>query len=106
MGKLRRQLKKIQIEHNSQSFTFVVLVPMQFAALRSRPISAVGMLASETPKGPMSLRFPQDTLEVLYPRLYPQTWSGRFRMRSDSFIIVSSFSQSPIQNAALQIRPL
>lgn len=32
-----------------------------------------GLLASETPKGSVSLRFPADTLEVLFPRLYPQT---------------------------------
>jgi Fic family protein len=32
-----------------------------------------GLLASETPKGSVSLRFPQDTLEILFPRLYPQT---------------------------------
>lgn len=32
-----------------------------------------GLLASETPKGPVSLRFPADALEVLFPRLYPQT---------------------------------
>ncbi len=32
-----------------------------------------GLLASETPKGPVSLRFPSDSLEVLFPRLYPQT---------------------------------
>jgi Fic family protein len=32
-----------------------------------------GLLASETPKGPVSLRFPQDSLELLFPRLYPQT---------------------------------
>ena len=30
----------------------------------------VGLLASATPKGPVSLRFPSDTLEVLFPRLY------------------------------------
>ena len=29
-----------------------------------------GLLASATPKGPVSLRFPSDTLEVLFPRLY------------------------------------
>jgi hypothetical protein len=34
---------------------------------------AAGLLASETPKGPVSLRFPQATLETLFPRLYPQT---------------------------------
>lgn len=30
-----------------------------------------GLLASETPKGAVSLRFPVDSLEVLFPRLYP-----------------------------------
>lgn len=34
---------------------------------------AEGLLASVTPKGPVSLRFPAATLEVLFPRLYPQT---------------------------------
>ena len=32
-----------------------------------------GLLASETPKGRVSLRFPLDALETLFPRLYPQT---------------------------------
>ncbi len=32
-----------------------------------------GLLASETPKGPVSLRFPTDTLDILFPRLYPET---------------------------------
>lgn len=32
-----------------------------------------GLLASETPKGPVSLRFPTNSLETLFPRLYPQT---------------------------------
>jgi Fic family protein len=32
-----------------------------------------GLLASETPKGAVSLRFPADTLEDLFPRLYPRT---------------------------------
>jgi Fic family protein len=30
-----------------------------------------GLLASDTPKGPVSLRFPAAALEVLFPRLYP-----------------------------------
>ena len=30
-----------------------------------------GLLASATPKGPVSLRFPVDTLEGLFPRFYP-----------------------------------
>ena len=32
-----------------------------------------GMLASATPKGSVSLRFPAHSLETLFPRLYPQT---------------------------------
>lgn len=32
-----------------------------------------GLLASETPKGPVSLRFPTESLDTLFPRLYPQT---------------------------------
>jgi Fic family protein len=31
-----------------------------------------GLLASETEKGPVSLRFPDDALEILFPRLYPE----------------------------------
>ena len=31
---------------------------------------AAGLLASETPKGPISLRFPASTLDVLFPRLF------------------------------------
>lgn len=33
----------------------------------------LGLLASDTPKGNVSLRFPAHTLEDLFPRLYPQT---------------------------------
>jgi Fic family protein len=32
-----------------------------------------GYLASTTPKGPLSLRFPLDALDVLFPRLFPET---------------------------------
>jgi len=32
-----------------------------------------GLLASDTPKGPVSLRFPVDALEILFPRLFPET---------------------------------
>jgi Fic family protein len=34
-------------------------------------VATEGMLASATPKGPVSLRFPAHSLEVLFPRLYP-----------------------------------
>jgi Fic family protein len=33
----------------------------------------LGLLASDTPKGKVSLRFPARVLEDLFPRLYPQT---------------------------------
>ena len=33
----------------------------------------VGLLDSDTPKGPVSLRFPLDTLDTLFPRLFPET---------------------------------
>lgn len=31
-----------------------------------------GLIASETPKGPVSIRFPTNTLDVLFPRLFPE----------------------------------
>lgn len=33
----------------------------------------LGLLASDTPKGAVSLRFPVDALDVLFPRLFPET---------------------------------
>jgi Fic family protein len=36
-------------------------------------VIALGVLASDTPKGRVSLRFPVHALEDLFPRLYPQT---------------------------------
>jgi Fic family protein len=36
-------------------------------------VTKAGLLASETPKGPVSLRFPVDALEILFPRLFPAT---------------------------------
>lgn len=35
-------------------------------------VAAEGLLASTTPKGPVSLRFPTESLEILFPRLYVQ----------------------------------
>ena len=35
-------------------------------------VTREGLLASSTPKGSVSLRFPTHTLEVLFPRLYPE----------------------------------
>jgi Fic family protein len=36
-------------------------------------VIGLGLLASDTPKGKVSLRFPVHALEILFPRLYPQT---------------------------------
>ncbi|SRR6266540_1825723 len=36
-------------------------------------VVAAGLLGSETPKGPVSLRFPMEALDVLFPRLFPET---------------------------------
>jgi hypothetical protein len=32
-----------------------------------------GILASDTPKGPASLCFSLDTMEILFPSLFPET---------------------------------
>jgi hypothetical protein len=32
----------------------------------------IGLLASDTPKGAVSLRFPADSLDVLFPRLFAE----------------------------------
>ena len=36
-------------------------------------LTGKGLLGSDTAKGPVSLRFPADALETLFPRLYPET---------------------------------
>jgi Fic family protein len=36
-------------------------------------VTKAGLLASETAKGPVSLRFPVDALEIIFPRLFPAT---------------------------------
>jgi Fic family protein len=36
-------------------------------------VLACGLLASDTPKGPVSLRFPSEVQEILFPRLFPET---------------------------------
>lgn len=48
-------------------------LPERSARRLLNELSAEGLLESSTPKGPVSMRFPADTLETLFPRLYPQT---------------------------------
>ena len=36
-------------------------------------LTSVGLLASDTPKSAVTLRFPVETLDSLFPRLFPET---------------------------------
>jgi Fic family protein len=46
-------------------------LPVRTAQRLLNDLVGEGLLASATPKGPVSLRFPAQTLEALFPRLYP-----------------------------------
>jgi Fic family protein len=46
-------------------------MPERSARRVLKELTEAGLLASSTEKGPVSLRFPSDTLETLFPRLYP-----------------------------------
>lgn len=48
-------------------------MPERSARRALNEVIASGLLASETPKGPVSLRFPSEALEPLFPRLYSET---------------------------------
>lgn len=47
-------------------------LPERSARRLLNEVVARGLLGSETAKGPVSLRFPVDALETLFPRLYPE----------------------------------
>jgi Fic family protein len=47
-------------------------LPERSASRLLNEVVAAGLLASETPKGPVSLRFPSETLDTLFPRLFPE----------------------------------
>ncbi len=47
-------------------------LPERSASRLLNEVIAAGLLASETPKGPVSLRFPSDALDTLFPRLFPE----------------------------------
>ncbi|MCL4486480.1 MAG: Fic family protein [Nitrospirae bacterium] len=51
----------------------ITRLPERSARRIVNDVIAAGLLASETPKGPLSLRFPVDTLETIFPRLFPET---------------------------------
>jgi Fic family protein len=46
-------------------------MPERSARRVLKELTEAGLLASSTEKGPVSLRFPSDTLETLFPKLYP-----------------------------------
>lgn len=46
-------------------------MPERSARRVLKELTETGLLASTTEKGPVSLRFPSDTLETLFPKLYP-----------------------------------
>jgi Fic family protein len=48
-------------------------LPARTARRVLNDVAAAGLLASDSPKGALSLRFPVDTLGVLFPRLFPET---------------------------------
>lgn len=48
----------------------ITQLPERSARRVLKHLTDQGLLGSDTPKGPVSLRFPSDTLETLFPRLY------------------------------------
>jgi Fic family protein len=51
----------------------ITRLPERSARRVLNDVIGLGLLASDTPKGRVSLRFPAHALEDLFPRLYPQT---------------------------------
>jgi Fic family protein len=51
----------------------ITSLPERTARRVFNDVLAEGLLASDTPKGPVSLRFPAATLDSLFPRLFPET---------------------------------
>jgi len=47
-------------------------LPRRTASRVMSELVEIGLLASTTERGPLSLRFPQDSLETLFPLLYPR----------------------------------
>ena len=68
---LREALIRGRIERGEASR--VTGLPERTARRALGDVTDAGLLASATPKGPVSLRFPVDALEALFPRLYPET---------------------------------
>ena len=48
-------------------------LPERTARRLFNDVVALGLLASDAPKGPVSLRFPLEALDLLFPRLFPES---------------------------------
>jgi Fic family protein len=48
-------------------------LPARSARRVFNDVLASGLLDSDTPRGPVSLRFPTETQEILFPRLFPES---------------------------------
>ena len=66
---LEQTLVRGEIERGEASR--ITGLPVRTAQRLLNDLVSEGLLASSTPKGPVSLRFPAHTLEELFPRLYP-----------------------------------
>jgi Fic family protein len=66
---LEQTLVRGEIERGEASR--ITGLPVRTAQRLLNELVSEGLLASSTPKGPVSLRFPAHTLEELFPRLYP-----------------------------------
>ena len=51
----------------------ITALPERTARRVLNDVVGLGLLASQTPKGPVSLRFPADAVDMLFPKLFPET---------------------------------
>ena len=63
----------IRGEFERGEVTRITGLPERTARRLLNDVVAAGLLASDTPKSALSLRFPIDALEILFPRLFPET---------------------------------
>ncbi len=68
---LEQTLMRGEIERGEASR--ITGLPVRTAQRLLNDLCGEQLLASNTPKGPVSLRFPARSLEILFPRLYPLT---------------------------------
>jgi Fic family protein len=66
---LEQTLVRGEIERGEASR--ITGLPVRTAQRLLNDLADEGLLASATPKGPVSLRFPAHALDALFPRLYP-----------------------------------